>query len=139
VGDRYYALAALAEERRLGELEATKGAINREFAGGYQVKNIGGRLIADMAMPAVSKIVKTYWEIEDVRLALLTRLKASAGPPKKRHRGCRAPLPSRFNCSQPAARDRVHRHFEDDDRIRFGASASASRTNSAGAISEMIS
>ena len=76
VGDRYYQLAAFAEERRLGELEANKGPINREFMGGYHVKNIGGRLIADMAMPALSKVVKTYWEIEDLRTALLIRLKA---------------------------------------------------------------
>ena len=76
VGDRYYHLAALAEERKLGELEANKGPIDREFLGGYHVKNIGGRLIADMAMPALSKVVKSYWDIEDLRLALLTRLKA---------------------------------------------------------------
>jgi hypothetical protein len=76
VGDRYYAMATLAEERRLGELEATKGPINRDFVGGYHVKNIGGRLIADMAMPALSKVVKSYWDIEDLRLAMITRLKA---------------------------------------------------------------
>lgn len=76
VGDRYYALAALAEERKFGELEASKGPINRDFIGGYHVKNIGGRLYADMAMPAFSKVVKSYWDIDDLRLALLTRLKA---------------------------------------------------------------
>ena len=76
VGDRYYQLAALAEERKLGELEASKGPINREFLGGYHMKNIGGRLFADMAMPALSKVVKSYWDIDDLRLALLTRLKA---------------------------------------------------------------
>lgn len=76
IGDRYYQLAALAEERRLGELEASKGPIDREFLGGYHVKNIGGRLFADLAMPALSKVVKAYWDIEDLRTALLTRLKA---------------------------------------------------------------
>jgi hypothetical protein len=76
IGDRYYQLAALAEERRLGELEASKGPINREFLGGYHVKNIGGRLFADLAMPALSKVMKTYWDIEDLRAALLIRLKA---------------------------------------------------------------
>ena len=60
----------------VGELEASKGPINREFLGGYHVKNIGGRLFADMAMPGLSKVVKTYWDIEDSRAALLTRLKA---------------------------------------------------------------
>ncbi len=76
VGDRYYAMAALAEGRRLGELEATKGPINRDFLGGYHMKNLGGRLFADMAVPALSKVVKTYWDIDDLRVALLTRLKA---------------------------------------------------------------
>jgi hypothetical protein len=75
VGDRYYALAALAEERKLGELESNKGPINRDFLGGYHMKNIGGRLYADMAMPAFSKVVKSYWDIDDLRLALLKRLK----------------------------------------------------------------
>ena len=75
VGDRYYQLAALAEERRLGELEANKGPINRDFFGGYHVKNIGGRLFADAAMPALSKVTKSYWDIEDQRVALLARLK----------------------------------------------------------------
>ncbi len=75
VGDRYYQLAALAEDRRLGELEASKGPINRDFIGGYHVKNIGGRLIADMGMPAFSKVVKSYWDIDDLRTTLLTRLK----------------------------------------------------------------
>ena len=37
VGDRYYALAALAEERKLGEFEANKGPIDREFLGRYTV------------------------------------------------------------------------------------------------------
>lgn len=76
VGDRYYAMAALAEARKLGELEASKGPINRDFLGGYHVKNIGGRLFADMAMPALSKVVKSYWDIDDLRTAMLTRLKS---------------------------------------------------------------
>ncbi len=76
VGDRYYQLATLAEERRLGELEASKAPINREFLGGYHVKNVGGRLIADMAMPALSKVMKSYWDTDDLRIALITRLKA---------------------------------------------------------------
>lgn len=40
------------------------------------MKNIGGRLYADMAMPALSKVVKSYWDIDDLRRTLLTRLKA---------------------------------------------------------------
>jgi len=111
----------LAENGGSANSRPTKGAINREFAGGYQVKNIGGRLIADMAMPAVSKIVKTYWEIEDVRLALLTRLKALApARRKKRHRGLAAPpCPAVSTAPNPAREIEFTGHFEDDDRIRF--------------------
>jgi hypothetical protein len=76
VGDHYYQLAALAEERRLGELKATKGPINHDFLGGYHVKNLGGRLFADMAIPGLSSVVKSYWDVEDLRTALLTRLRA---------------------------------------------------------------
>ena len=76
VGDRYYALAELAAARRLGELEAGQAPLNRAFLAGYHVKNLGGRLLADLSMPAYSKVVKTYWEIEDLRLALLGRLRA---------------------------------------------------------------
>jgi hypothetical protein len=75
MGDRYYALAALAEERRFKDFEASAQAIDRSM-GGYRIKNLGGRMIADMAMPAMSKVVKSYWDIEDQRVALLARLKA---------------------------------------------------------------
>jgi hypothetical protein len=75
MGDRYYQLATLAEQRRLGEFEVTSKAIERTM-GTYQVKNLGGRLVADMAMPAFSKIVKSYWDVDDARVALLARLQS---------------------------------------------------------------
>lgn len=74
VGDRYYALAACAEERRLQDMEATGAAIDRT-RGNYHIKNMGGRMFADMAMPALNKVAKSYWEIEDLRLAMIARLK----------------------------------------------------------------
>lgn len=76
VGDRYYQLAALAEQRRMGELEVNKAAFNTDFTTGYHVKNIGGRLFASMTMPALSKVTQSYWEIDDLRLTLLKRLKS---------------------------------------------------------------
>ena len=42
------------------------------------MKNLGGRLILNMAIPGYQKIIKTYWDIEDLRLALLGRLKPAA-------------------------------------------------------------
>ena len=76
VGARYYGLAALAEARNFRELESSQAPINRDFLDGYHVKNLGGRLLADMATPALVKVVKTYWEIEDLRLAVLKRLRS---------------------------------------------------------------
>jgi hypothetical protein len=76
LGDRYYALATLAGERRLGQLESARSEVNDEFTDSYHVKNLGGRLLAEAAMPAFSKIVQSYWEIEDLRTVLITRLKA---------------------------------------------------------------
>lgn len=76
LGERYYALASLAAERRLDQLEAASAAVNAPFTTRRTMKNFGGRLLADAAMPAFSKVVKSYWEIEDLRAALLGRLKS---------------------------------------------------------------
>jgi hypothetical protein len=75
VGERYYQLAEDAAARRLKEFDSNSKAIERETVG-YHLKNLGGRMFADMAMPAFSKVVKSYWDIEDLRLAMITRLKA---------------------------------------------------------------
>jgi hypothetical protein len=75
-GERYRALADLAAARRLRELEDRNHPVNRPFLDAYRGKNFGGRLLADLALPALAKVVKSYWEIDDLRLAMLTRLRA---------------------------------------------------------------
>lgn len=75
-GERYHALAELAANRRLRELEDRNHPVNRSFLADYHGKNFGGRLLADLALPALSKVVKSYWEIDDLRLAMLSRLRA---------------------------------------------------------------
>ena len=79
VGDRYYELATLAEQRQLEKFDANMNAIEHDFNRSYYAKNLGGHYFADMAMPAFSKIVTTYWEIEDLRAVLLKRLEAEVG------------------------------------------------------------
>jgi len=77
-GDYAYELAALAETRDYGGFAVRQAAfIEASFQKGG-MKNLGGRLILNMAIPAYQKVVKTYWDIEDLRLALLVRLKPAA-------------------------------------------------------------
>lgn len=57
------------EMRRIGaEAEALASSTRRAS------KNIGGRLLIAMVMPAFSKVTERYWQVHDERLALLARL-----------------------------------------------------------------
>ena len=75
-GERYRTLAELAAARRLKELEDRNHPVNRQFLADYHGKNFAGRLLADMALPSLAKVIKSYWEIDDLRLAMATRLRA---------------------------------------------------------------
>lgn len=75
-GDHAYELAALAEARDFGGFAVRQEAFMQASFQKGGMKNLGGRLILNMAIPAYQKIVKTYWDIEDLRLALQVRLKA---------------------------------------------------------------
>jgi len=75
LGERFHRVADLAAARRLDELEDRNHPVNRLALADYHGKNFAGRVLADMS-PHLSKVVKTYWEIEDLRLALLARLRA---------------------------------------------------------------
>lgn len=75
-GDHAHELAALAETRDLGGFAVRQEAfVHSSFRQGG-MKNLGGRLILNMAIPGYQKILKSYWEIEDVRVAVQARLKA---------------------------------------------------------------
>jgi hypothetical protein len=73
-GDAIYDLAALAEARDLGGFAVKQQAFlaSAQRLGG--MKNLGGRLLLNMSVPAYQKILQSYWETEDVRLALRQRL-----------------------------------------------------------------
>jgi hypothetical protein len=76
LGERFHLVADLAAARRLKELEDRNHPVNRPFLADYHGKNLAGRLLVDMAFPALSKVVKSYWEIDDLRLVMITRLRA---------------------------------------------------------------
>jgi hypothetical protein len=73
-GDHAYELAALAEARDHGGFAVSQEAFSHTAFRQGGMKNLGGRLIINMAVPAYQKIVKSYWDIEDLRLAQLARL-----------------------------------------------------------------
>ncbi|MSU70146.1 MAG: hypothetical protein EXS39_05100 [Opitutaceae bacterium] len=75
IGERFYELAALAGPRDLVRFMLRTHEIERDFAGVHQPKNLGGRLLANLRNVRFDKIVTSYWETEDARLALLARLK----------------------------------------------------------------
>ena len=77
-GDHAHELAGLAEARDFGGFAVHQEAfVHASFQEGG-MKNLAGRLILNMAIPGYQKILKSYWEIEDLRLALVARLKPAA-------------------------------------------------------------
>ncbi len=73
-GDHAYELAGLAEARDLGGFAVRQESFVHASYRQGGMKNLGGRLILNMAVPAYQKVVKTYWDIEDLRLAVLARV-----------------------------------------------------------------
>jgi hypothetical protein len=75
-GDYVYELAALAEARELGKFAVRSHGFTTELSRHGGPKNIGGSILLNMATPALDKVLKTYWEIEDLRTALHARVTA---------------------------------------------------------------
>ena len=75
-GDHLYELAGLAETRELGKFAVRSNSFSETFAQHGSPKNIGGALLLNLAVPAFDKVVKSYWEIEDLRAALHARVTA---------------------------------------------------------------
>jgi hypothetical protein len=71
--------ALLADARDLVKLSELDKNMNAEQLGGFQVKNIAGRMMIPMFSSAFEKIAKSYWEKEDLRAALVSRLQAQDG------------------------------------------------------------
>jgi hypothetical protein len=72
-GDQVKELAALAEARDLGGFAARQQAFSHATMQGG-MKNLGGRLLLNMATPAYQKVLENYWKIEDLRLEVRARL-----------------------------------------------------------------
>lgn len=78
--DQYERFALRAEVRDLAGMEALEKEADTTLFGAFQVKNISGRLLVAMWMPLYSKVVKSYWETEDLRASLAKRLRESPPP-----------------------------------------------------------
>lgn len=66
--------SALAAARDLEALRRRDDEMWRGLHGRFQIKNIGGRMMVSLMMPAYTSITKSYWEKEDLRQVMLTRL-----------------------------------------------------------------
>lgn len=75
-GNAAFELAALAEQRDLGTFAVRQKTFfdRATVAGG--LKNAGGRLMLASFIPSYDKILKSYWELEDLRTTLADRLRA---------------------------------------------------------------
>ncbi|HVU15899.1 MAG TPA: hypothetical protein VHD32_03190 [Candidatus Didemnitutus sp.] len=77
-GDHVRELAALAEARQLPQL-ATKG---KDFADQVihrtGIKNLGGRWLMDLSLPAFGRAIEIHWQNADLRATLRQRLAAKA-------------------------------------------------------------
>lgn len=72
--DHIHALADLAEARNLEGVAARQDVFVHASSGIHGMKNLGGRLLLNMSIPSYEKVLKSYWEGEDQRLALRARL-----------------------------------------------------------------
>ena len=75
-GDRVRELADLAEARELGKFAVRSQDFGNILMREPGMKNVGGRLILSMAVPAYSKILESHWKTADLRITLRTRLAA---------------------------------------------------------------
>jgi hypothetical protein len=76
-GDHMRELAELAEARELNKLSACGRDFGNLILMKPGIKNVGGRLMLSMAVPAYSKVVESHWKTADLRVALRDRLTAS--------------------------------------------------------------
>ncbi len=75
-GDRVRELADLAETRELGKFAVRSQDFGHLLVTESGMKNVGGRLMLTMAVPAYNKIVESHWKTADLRVALRARLAA---------------------------------------------------------------
>lgn len=76
INDYLEILSRYAAARELDTMASEARRFEEELFAVFSVKNIAGRLLAGMVVPAFDKTVKSYWELEDRRAALAKRLRA---------------------------------------------------------------
>jgi hypothetical protein len=79
-GQRVYALASLAEKRALGEFAVASKGFDDSLRRQVGLRNVGGRLMLNLAIPAYDKILDNHWKTADVREALRRRLANPTAP-----------------------------------------------------------
>jgi hypothetical protein len=77
-GDEFYALAGLAETRDLKDFDRRHRVFNHDLMYRHGIKNLGGRVMLSIAMPAYKKVLESYWSAADARVSLRQRLSAPA-------------------------------------------------------------
>lgn len=73
-GDHVRALAALAESRDLGHLADRAREFAGRVSGERALKNLGGRWLLDLSLPAFGRALEVHWDNADLRTALRQRL-----------------------------------------------------------------
>lgn len=73
-GEFLYDLAALAEARAIGKLAVRSLDFAHAFIRHPGPKNLGGGAILNLATPSFEKLIRSYWETEDLRVALYARV-----------------------------------------------------------------
>jgi hypothetical protein len=73
----YEDLAVRAAARDLEGMRAADERFTSMLLGGFSVKNLAGRRLANMGAGTFVHVAKTYWATEDLRAALIQRLRES--------------------------------------------------------------
>ena len=76
-GDHVRELAELAATRDLGKFNVRSQDFSDILLRQPGMKNVGGRLLLSVAVPAYSKILESHWKTADLRVELRARLAAS--------------------------------------------------------------
>lgn len=78
-GGVVFELAALAEARELGKVAVRSKGFSAEPLERGGMKNLGGRLMLVMAVPAYDKVLESYWKLDDACTAVVKRLEGMGG------------------------------------------------------------
>lgn len=74
IGGNAFQVAAFAEAREIGRIEAQTRQLAETFWTQPGMKNLGGRLVAVTSTPAYARVVESYWKMADLRADLRRRL-----------------------------------------------------------------